>query len=268
MNLSRRSRLSLCQFLALFDFDTLVVLFDKYGIQTDDLLHLRAFKGPVATAAIRDAVIEATGEQIGDVLGEALRTSGALRYQIVPRYRFDERWNDLLLCLELDGYRRGQDESERETDTFVPTEPAIEGVQAVEDDLAAELQRSGLPDADDIARVIEKSADAFLHCDFNACLGNARVALQSLAKSISQQRRASHLGSFDPSKWGQVAAYLRVSRFITKQQEAGLTGVFSFTSPGSHTPVGFSEQEFARLGRSLALGFCYFMVKRFNADRQ
>ena len=75
-------------------------------------------------------------------------------------------------------------------------------------------------------------------------------------------------GSFDSSKWGQVVAHLRVSGFITKQQEAGLTGVFSFVSPGSHTPVGFSEQEFARLGRSLALGFCYFLVKHFNEDRQ
>lgn len=162
-------------------------------------------------------------------------------------------------------YRPGVDEIGRETGSFVPTEPTIEGVQAVEDDLAAELQRSGLPDADDIARVIENSADAFLRGDFNACLGNARVALQSLATSIAQQRQASHPGKFDPSKWGQVAAYLRVSGFITDQQEAGLTGVFSFASPGSHTPVGFSEQEFARLGRSLALGFCYFLIKKFNA---
>lgn len=266
MNLSRRSRLSLCQFLDLFDRDSLVVLFEKHGLQTDDLSN--QWGGTSVTAAVRGAVLAASGEQIGNVLEEALRTHGALRYQISPRYRFDERWNDLLLYLELDGYRRGQDEYERETDTFVPTEPTIEGVQAIEDDLAAELQRSGLPDAGDIARVIENSADAFLRGDFNGCLGNARVALQSLATSIAQQRQATHSGSFDPSKWGQIAAYLRVSGFITEQQEAGLTGVFSFASPGSHTPVGFSEQEFARLGRSLALGFCYFLVKHFNADRQ
>ena len=73
-------------------------------------------------------------------------------------------------------YRRRQDEYERETDTFVPTEPTIEGVQAVEDDLAAELQRSGLPDAGDIARVIENTADAFLRGDFNGCLGKRALA--------------------------------------------------------------------------------------------
>ena len=266
MNLSRRSRLSLCQFLDLFDKDSLVVLFEKHGLRTDDLSN--QWGGTSVTAAVREAVLAASGEQIGNVLEEALRTHGALRYQISPRYRFDDRWNDLILCLELDGYRRGQDEYERDTDTFVPTEPAIEGVQAVEDDLAAELQRSGLSDAGDIARVIENSADAFLRGDFNGCLGNARVALQSLATSIAQHRQANHPRSLDKSKWGQVAAYLRVSGFITEQQEAGLTGVFSFASPGSHTPVGFSEQEFARLGRSLALGFCYFLVKHFNADPQ
>ncbi len=263
MNLSRRSRLSLCQFLELFDRDALVVLFEKYGLHADELSN--EWGRTSATAAVREAVLEASGEQIGNVLEEALRTHGALRYQISPRYRFNERWNDLLLCLELDGYRRGLDEYERETATFVPTEPAIEGVQAVEDDLAAELRRSGLPDADEIARVIENSADAFRRGDFNACLGNARVALQSSATSIANQRQTSHSGSFDPSKWGQVAAYLRVSGFITEQQEAGLTGAFSFASPGAHTPVGFSEQEFARLGRSRALGFCYFLVKHFNA---
>ena len=266
MNLSQRSRLSLCQFLGLFERDTLVVLFEKFGLRTDELAN--RWGGMSAIAAVQEAALQASGEQIGNVLGEALRTHGALRYQIAPRYRFDERWHDLLLCLELDGYGPGLDEYGQGSDIFVPTPPAIEGVQAVEDDLAAELRRSGLPDADEIALVIENSADAFRRGDFNGCLGNARVALQSMATSIANQRQAGHPGEFDPSKWGQVAAYLRVSEFITKQQEDGLTGVFSFTSPGAHTPVGFSDQEFARLGRSLALGFCYFLIKQLNAVGQ
>ena len=120
-----------------------------------------------------------------------VRTHGVLRYEISPKYRLDERWKDLLLCLELDGYRRGLDEYGREMDTFVSTEPAIEGVLAVEDDLTAELRRSGLPDADDISRIIENSADAFRRGDFNGCLSNARVALQTLATSIAKQRQRS-----------------------------------------------------------------------------
>ena len=154
MNLSRRSRLSLCQFVDLFNRDSLVVLFEKHGLRTGELLN--QWGGTSVPPAVREAVLTASAEQIGNILAEALRTHGALRYQISPKYRFDERWNDLLLYLELDGYRRGYDEYGRETDTFVPSEPTIRGVQAIEDDLAAELQQSGLPDASDIARVIEK----------------------------------------------------------------------------------------------------------------
>ena len=65
MNLSRRSRLSLCQFLDLFDRDSLVVLFDKYGLRTDDLSN--QWGGTSVTAAVREAVLAASGEQIGNV---------------------------------------------------------------------------------------------------------------------------------------------------------------------------------------------------------
>ena len=95
---------------------------------------------------------------------------------------------------------------------------------------------------------------------------NARVALQTLATSISQARLAGHPGNFEATKWGHVIAYLRASDFITQQQERGLASVFGFISPGSHTPIGFNEEEFGRLGRSLAVSICYFLVKRFNAD--
>ena len=264
MNLSRRSCLSLCQFLDLFDRDTLVVLFEKHGLRSEDLSD--EWGGTSITAAVREAVLRASGEQIVNVLEEAVRTHGVLRYEISPKYRLDERWKDLLLCLELDGYRRGLDEYGREMDTFVSTEPAIEGVLAVEDDLTAELRRSGLPDADDISRIIENSADAFRRGDFNGCLSNARVALQTLATSIAKQRQKISPETYDPSKWGQVVAYLRKSEFISDQQESGLTGVFSFASPGAHTPVGFSENEFASLGRNLSLGFCYFLIKHLNAE--
>ncbi len=118
MNLSRRSRLSLCQFLDLFDRDSLVVLFDKYGLQTHYLSN--QWGGTSATAAVRQAILDASGDQVGNIIGEALRTNGALRFQISPRYRFDQRWKDLLLCLELDGYRPGVDEIGRETGSFVP----------------------------------------------------------------------------------------------------------------------------------------------------
>ena len=199
------------------------------------------------------------------MLDEVLMTRQTLRYGVSPKYLFDERWKDLLLCLELDGCRPGVDENGRETDSFMRIEPTIAGVQAVEDDLTLEIGRSGLPGSDEIVQVIGKSADAFQGEDYNACLNNSRVALQSLARSIALERQEVEPGNFDPDRWGEVVAYLRKSKFISKQQEAGLTGVFGFVSPGSHTPV-LGEQEFARLGRNLALGFCYFLIKQFNGQ--
>ena len=53
---------------------------------------------------------------------------------------------------------------------------------------------------------------------------------------------------------------MRTTRKMSSQRNG-------FVSPGSYTPVlGGSEKEFARLGRSLALGFCYFLIKQFNGQ--
>ena len=62
-------------------------------------------------------------------------------------------------------------------------------------------------------------------------------------------------------------AYLRKSGFITTQEEEGLSGVFSFVSPGAHEPFGPDDIEMARLGRSLTIGLIYFLAKRYEAIR-
>ena len=259
MNLSRRSKLSLYEFLDLFRQEQVSRLFEKHGLCDVDLEWSKS-------DGIGEAIRRASGEEIRSILDEVLMTRQTLRYEIKPKYRFDQRWKDLLLCLELDGYRLDLDEYGDGTDSFVPTEPTIEGVQAVEDDLTAELRQSGLPKVDDIMRVMESSADAFRREDFNACLSNSRVALESLARSIAQQMQESQPGEYDPSKWGAIVAYLQKSGFIDCREEAALVGVYGLMSRASHTPIGFSEMEFARLGRSLALGFCYFLIKQFNGQ--
>ncbi len=264
MNLSKRSKLSVCQFLALFNRDELVLLLGKYELPTDELESRMG--GQSVTAVLKVDILQASASQLGELVQELARTWGSLRNEISPRYRFDERWDDLCLCLNLDGYAMERDEYDRELGRFVPVEPMLEGAVAVEDDLTGELRRSGLSDIEGILKVLEDSAGAFRNGDFNGCLNNARVALQTLATSIAQARLPGHPGNFDAEKWGQIVAYLRKSDFVTKKQEEGLTGVFSFISPGSHTPIGFTEEEFARLGRSLAVSICYFLAKRLNAD--
>ena len=264
MILNTRSKLSLCQFLALFNSGDLVLLFGKYELPTDELESL--WGGQSVVAVLKEAILQASASQLGELIQELARTRGSMRNGISPHYRFDERWDDLLLCLKLDGYVMERDECDRELGRLVPVEPVLEGAAAVEDGLTRELQRSGLSDIEGILHVFESSAHAFRDKNFNGCLNNARVALQTLATSIAQARLPDHPGNFDDTKWGQVVTYLRTSDFITKKQEEGLTGVFSFISPGSHIPIGFSEEEFARLGRSLAVSICYFLIKRLNAS--
>ena len=263
MNLNRRSKLSLCQFLKLFERDDLVTLLEKHGLSTDEIEH--QWHSLSIVAALRDAIIPASESQLDGLVQELARTCRSMRTDVSPRYRFDERWKDFLLCLKLDGYTRDQDEYGKNMDRFVLIEPVIDGAVRVEDDLTREIRQSDIPDIDEILQVVEKSASAFRNGDFNGCLNNARVALQTLTKSIAQARLSNHAGHFNPAKWGEVIAYLRKSGFITEEQERGITGLFGFLSPGSHTPIPIGEEEFARLGRNLSLSICYFLVKQFNA---
>lgn len=149
------------------------------------------------------------------------------------------------------------------------TDPSISDAAPLEDDLIAALQNSGAPRAQEIIAKINDSAGAFRAAppDYNASLVNARVALETLAGDI-----AAHVASkrqppvaYNPSKWGEVLAFLRSSGEITTEEEKGLAGVFGFLSPGAHRPVGIPEDQMTRLGRSFALNMCWFLIKNHLA---
>ena len=247
--ISERSELSLCQFLDLQPRPSLGVLLRKHGIDAE-IHDLDSFA----------VIIQfAPPDQLRSLSSEVIRTRGDLRNQVTPRYRYDERWDDLVLCLLLDGYRVGDSQ-------LVAVDPTIEGAEPLSDDLTVSLSESGLPQADGVIRMLDNSTVAFrgVPPDVNACLTEARVALQTIATSIANARQRSHPGTYDESKWGQVLAYLRTSGLITAEEEKGLSGVFGFVSPGAHEPCGPDDIEMARLGRSLVIGMIYFLVKRFG----
>jgi len=255
--LSKRTKISLAQFLALHADETLALLSEKHGISAPDFTYSYDRQ-----AAVRSWVESTMEERVIDLLGEIVRTHSTVRYPISPKYRFDERWDDLVRCLELDGYR-----IDLRARTIQPVDPTIQAALPVEDDLTAELKKSQLSEAAQIVALLEKSAEEFRQSppDFNGCLSNARVALETLARTIAKKRRQAYPGSFDETKWGQVLAYLRTSGLLTPKEEEGLAGVYSFVSPGSHTPLGLTEEEMVRLGRSLVASMAYFLIKRFNA---
>jgi vacuolar-type H+-ATPase subunit E/Vma4 len=245
--LSSRARFSLYQYLALQDSDFLYTLFRKHGILADQV--------SVSTTRGLDSVLsKARREHIQTLLTEIVKTRGDLRCRVSPRQRYDERWDDLVQCLQLDGYRV-------DGRTLVTVDPTIEGAASVEDDLSVELRRSRLSEADNVLRMMETSAEAFREIppNCNACLTNARIALETLARAIAKARSSQRA-----DEWAAALIHLRESNLISKQDEKGLAGVYTFVSQGAHRPLGLTEVEMTRLGRSLVAGMCYFLVKLHN----
>ena len=262
MNVQERTRISLCQFLLkLFDASDVVLLLAKHELGPE-------FEWPddqqLLASELRNSIMRSDAAKLGGLVQEIARTRKTMRNEVHPRYRFDDLWKELCLCLELDGYALEKDEYDREIGGFVPIEPKLPGTTAPIDDLARELHRSMLSDVEPIVDLLEKSARAFLDEQYNASLSNARVALETLADSIATSRHESDDVPFDARKWGEVVRYLRKAKFIDDNEEKGIAGVYSLISPGSHTPLGFTKREFARFGRGLAVSTCYFLAKRLN----
>ncbi|TAT79493.1 hypothetical protein ELI56_15375 [Rhizobium ruizarguesonis] len=265
MNLGHRSRLSLCQLMdAVLNRDECVVLLQKYEISTDNIdgYHL----GFSLLSGLTTAILPASSAQVRELVQELARTRHSIRHSISPRHLFDERWHDFTLSMKLDGNGLVVDVYGNEIGPFVPIEPVIEGSESVEDDLTKELRRSELPACDEILRLIDDSAKAFLAGDNNGCLNNARVALETTGKSVARAQLLPGSPLFE--RWGDALKGLLGINFISQAQEIGLAGLYRFISPGSHVPVGFTESELTRLGRTLALSCTYFLVKEWNGVRQ
>jgi hypothetical protein len=253
---SIRTKLSLAQFLELQEQEFVALLLDKHDIGGTAVRY--------TTNVLQDLVSSfqrAADVPLHSLVGEIARTDRDLRSRVNPKYRYDERFGDLKNCLLLDGYILANWE-------LRPLDPSIVEEASVEDDLTLELRASGLSDADEVVKKLQDSVQAFRTSppNFNACLNDARVALQSLATIIARARQLAHPGLFDVTKWGSVVGYLKSSGFITDEEEKGLVGVFGFVSPGSHRPIGITDQEFARLGRSFVAGMCWFLAKRYRGS--
>jgi len=258
--ISRRSILSLSQYLCLQNSPFLGVLFEKHGLETDGL-YGSPMRESYLLGRIVDYLSRAGAEQLLSLIGELARTQADLRYRIDDGERHDQRWDDLVRCLELNGYRISEGQ-------LIAIDPTIGNDPPLEDDLSSEITRSNLTDAPQVLAALENSAQAFRRTppDYNAVLTHARVGLETLAKTIAMARNQTHPGSFNETSWGSVLSYLRISGLITVEEEKALAGVYGFLSQGAHQPIGFTAQEMARLGRSLAANMSYFLIKRYNGE--
>lgn len=254
--ISNRSKLSLIQFLSLFDRDFFELSLKKYfSFEAHNPIEYLGTDIDI----LQRYILDATADEIKILLNEIILTEGDLRNRVSPHCRFKGRWDELVRCIYLDGYKI-------EDRQIIPLDPSIEGKEVIEDDLTKEIIKSDLVQKEDIIKVLNNSTEDFKKSspDYNGCLNNARVALQNLATKIAISSRLNIDEQFDTKKWGEVLIHLRISGFINEIEEKGLSGVFSFISPGSHTPIGANKEEMARLGRTLAFSMCYFLIKRYN----
>jgi hypothetical protein len=254
--ISARTKAALCIYLSLHEPSFLKLLFERHNIEVGHYLQEAIINSPLVTKDIQNAVNSAFPDQVMRLLDNMVSSAGDMRCRISPRYRHDERWDDLFRCLQLDGYKI---DSQR----LIAFEPAITNGETLEDILTMELKKSAFKQAADIIRALDLSAEDFRKVppDYNGCLSNARVALQTLTTSIALFRTKNYPATFDETKWGQVLAYLRTSNLITQKEEEAIAGIYSFISPGAHNPIGLSEEDMARLGRNLSISICYFLVR-------
>ena len=249
--LSKRTRASLAQFLELYETTFVVVLFSKHDLRL-------SVHGGALLLSVNAALHSQAGlSGLIDLVEEVVRTQGDLRSRVNPRYRFDERFDDLARCLQLDGYKV-------EGKKVVPQDPSIPDTPPIEDELVEALASSGLDPAEIVRRKLSDSAEAFRKTppNYNACMNDARVALESIVREIASRYPKTETQTYDPAKWGAMLTFLRLNGFFELEEEHGLAGVYRFLSPGSHRPLGLSEAEMSRLGRAIAMSMCWFIVKR------
>ena len=249
MQISRRTKFSLSQLLAVLERPTVYVVFEKFGLEPQMVS---------SPAGISDQITSSSEAVLSDLLVELVQTNRTLRNQTTPRYKFDDQYSVLKKSLLLDGYKIDDQSIEA-------LDPNFHGHEPVEDALLKELDRSSLQNRGGIQQSIKASADDFVKAqpDYNGSLTNIRIALESLVREIAFTQGFST--SRNGNTWGPSLAYLKDNNFFDKKEEQALASVFTFISDGAHIPLGFSHEEFVRLGRNMCSSMCYYVIKKYNA---
>jgi hypothetical protein len=249
MQVSRRTKFSLAQLLSVVGRPTIYVLFDKFGFEPQLV---------ASPAGISREINSATDEILSDLIIEVIETSGTLRSETSPKYKFDEQFSLMEKSLLLDGYLI-------ENKSIKALDPNFVGHEPVEDALLKELEDSSLQQKAGIIRAVKASANDFVKAqpDYNGSLTNIRIALETLVREIALEKGFTTTRS--GNTWGPSLGYLRTDGFIDQKDEDALSSVFTFISNGAHTPIGFSQEEFVRLGRNICTSMCYYVIKNYNA---
>ncbi|OCH38087.1 hypothetical protein A6E02_18190 [Aliivibrio fischeri] len=225
------------------------MLFDKFDLNPE------VTSSPIL---INNEIKNTEESKLSNVMLEVVATQKTLRNNTSPKYKFDEYFLELQQSLLLDGYLINNN-------TIRSLDPSFEGREPVEDALITELEQSVLGQKSAIILSVKASAEDFIKStpDYNGSLTNIRIALETLVREIAYDK--GFTTNRTGNTWGPSLTYLRGDNFITDKDEKALASIFTFISDGAHIPLGFSEEEFVRLGRNICASMCYFVIKQFNA---
>jgi hypothetical protein len=249
MQITKRSKLSLAQLLGIMDNQSVYVLLEKYDLDP--------YKAN-SVITISEEIQSASEIQLSNLIEEIVCTSNTLRSAVSPRYKYDDQFNEFKKSLLLDGYVI-------EANGIKSLDPNFEGREPIEDELLHEVAQSGLDENDEVKTCILASASDFIKAqpDFNGSLTNIRICLETIVRKIAV--RQDFVANRSGNTWGPSLGYLKTNDFLTEKEEKTLASVFTFVSDGAHVPIGFSQEEFVRLGRNLCASMCYFVIKKYNA---
>jgi hypothetical protein len=195
------------------------------------------------------------GNELAALVREIVENRVPVGADAPTEYVFDERHTDLERWLLHDGWAV-------EDGALVRIGAAIEDVIEVRDAVLEELERTGIDADKEVAGLIEQSARA-LHGDppdFNASGTNARIALETVVRRLAD-RQARVRGEQPPrDRWGDALRYLRMTGFLTQDEEETLAALYTFVSGAAHTPL--SDEEWARVARAFMLSSCYYLLKK------
>lgn len=244
MNLTKRMKISLAQLLDELDKANLKVLFDKYGMNS-------YFTN---VEDIKNIVLDSTN--LTELIKEIVEQKQTFRKKISPKEPYDNRFIDFEKCLFLDGYKI-------QNNSIISIEPTIDGVIAFEDELTNELMNSTFLKKDEVKNLINESAEAFKNNDFNQCLSKARIALETIVRTIAIDKYNNSNDS-----WGNALSKLKTESFIMQKEEELMRKLYGFISDGSHIPLGFTSEEYARYSRNLVMSKCYYIIKKYKQQFQ
>lgn len=250
MHISKRTKISISQLLPVIDKPIIRVLLSKYDLDESAIS---------SVVHIRDEIVSSSSIELTKLVLEVIATGSTLRNTVSPKYMFDERFEELRKSLLLDGYKI-------EGKSLIALDPNDEGEGSVEDALLTELEISGLDSDGKINNCIVASASDFLKspADYNGSLTNIRVALETTIREIALVKGYTNSRT-SSNTWGPSLSHLKACNFLREKEEKALAAVFTFISDGAHAPIGFSEEEYVRLGRNICSSMCYFSIKKYNA---